>query len=137
MILVDTSAWIEFLRATGHPADRRLQSLIGTDTTLATTEPIVMEVLAGARNEEHAVKLRGLLLRAELVPVEGLPDYEEAAAVYRRCRGEGETVRRLVDCLIAAVAIRSGASILHNDADFDTIARHTTLTIESLHRRAG
>ena len=70
MILVDTSAWIEFLRDTG------------------------------------------------------------SAAFYRRCRREGETIRKLIDCLIASVAIRAGVPILHNDADFNVLARYTELLID-------
>jgi predicted nucleic acid-binding protein len=130
VILVDTSAWVEYLRATGHVSDQRLRSLIEKEQDLATTEPVVMEVLAGARDEGHASRLRRLLLRTELVPVEGLTDYEQAAAVYRRCRTRGETVRRIVDCLIAAVAIRTGVAVLHADGDFDAIARHTALAID-------
>ena len=54
---------------------------------------------------------------------------KRAAALYRRCRREGETVRKLMDCLIAAVAIRAGVPILHNDPDFDVLARHTELLV--------
>jgi predicted nucleic acid-binding protein len=57
----------------------------------------------------------------------GLADYEEAAAIYRHCRREGATVRRLNDCLIAAVAIRSGVPVLHAGQDFEQIARHCPL----------
>ena len=52
-----------------------------------------------------------------------------AAALYRTCRRGGETVRKLIDCLIAATAIRSGVAVLHADADFDTLARQTELRI--------
>jgi predicted nucleic acid-binding protein len=38
-------------------------------------------------------------------------------------------VRSLMDCLIAAVAIREEVELLHNDADFEAIARQTTLRI--------
>ena len=57
-------------------------------------------------------------------------DYELGAAHYRRCRQRGETVRKLVDCLIASVAIRADAALLHSDADFDTLARNTDLRID-------
>ena len=56
-------------------------------------------------------------------------DYDHAAALYRTCRRNGETVRRLIDCLIAAVAIRSNASVLHADVDFAVLDRHTPLTV--------
>jgi predicted nucleic acid-binding protein len=88
-----------------------------------------MEVLAGARDEQHLADLRGLLARASLLPTEPT-DYEAAAALYRTCRRRGETVRKLIDCLIAATAIRSAIPILHSDNDFDVLARHTSLSIE-------
>ena len=56
-------------------------------------------------------------------------DYDDAAALYRRCRQQGETVRRLIDCLIASAAIRTDVPILHHDADFDVLARHTELRV--------
>ena len=94
-------------------------------------DPIRMEVLAGARNERHLRSLRGLLARAVLLPA--LPaDYDEAAALYRACRGGGETVRRVIDCLIGSIAIRAGAAVLHNDRDFDVLERHTGLRVEPL-----
>ena len=79
--------------------------------------------LAGARNERHLRSLRGLLARATLLPT-APADYDEAAILYRVCRGEGETVRKLIDCLVASIAIRTGATVLHHDSDFDVPARH-------------
>ena len=73
-------------------------------------------------------RVGGPLVRATVLP-SGPARFEEAAALFRRCREEGETVRRLMDCLIAAVAIRFGAPVLHRDADFDVLARHTELEI--------
>ena len=128
MILVDTSVWVEFLRATGSRAHDRLRELLEGDEALATTELVVMEVLAGARDHAHLERLRRAVLgRCEMLGGHGLADYEEAAAIYRHCRGQGATVRRLNDCLIAAVAIRAGVPLLHADADFDEIARHCPL----------
>ncbi len=91
-------------------------------------EPVRMEVLAGARDESHLLSLRRLLARAAVIPVQPT-DYEDAAALFRRCRRRGETVRKLIDCLIASVTIRAGVPILHCDADFDVLARHTELQI--------
>jgi predicted nucleic acid-binding protein len=127
VIVIDTSAWIEFLRDTGSPACIRVDQLLGDD--IATCDPIRMEVLAGARDERHLVDLRRLLARASVIPTEPT-DYEEAAALYRICRRNGETVRKLIDCLIASVTVRAGLSILHADADFEVLARHTDLRSE-------
>lgn len=126
MILIDTSAWVEFLRDTGSVFCILVEELLAAD--IAVCEPVRMEVLAGARDESHLLDLRRLLARAAVIPTQAT-DYEDAAALYRRCRREGETVRKLMDCLIAAIAIRAGVPILHNDADFDALARHTELRI--------
>jgi predicted nucleic acid-binding protein len=128
MILVDTSAWVEFLRDTGSPVCQRVDELLDAD--VAVCDAIVMEVLAGAREEHHLAQLRGLLARATLVPITA-EDYDHAASLYRTCRRNGETVRRLIDCLIAAVAIRSDAAVLHADTDFTVLARHTPLTVHT------
>jgi predicted nucleic acid-binding protein len=129
VILADTSAWVEYLRATGSPTHLRLRDLIVGEGELATTEVVTMELLAGAGDSGEVAQLRRLLGRFELLPVEGLADYEAAAELYRRCRAGGETVRKLTDCLIAAVALRHAATLLHRDHDFEVIARHTALRV--------
>ena len=130
MILADTSAWVEYLRATGSPVHLRLRKLIADEGELATTEVVMMELLAGEASPEGVARLRRLLGRFDLLPVEGLADYEAAAELYRRCRAGGETVHNPTDCLIAAVAMRHGATVLHLDHDFEVIARHTPLRVE-------
>lgn len=129
VILVDTSAWIEFLRATGSPVHRRVRSMVESGEALATTEPVVMEVLAGARDTTHLGSLRRLLAGCELFPVEGLLAWERAAGIWRGCRGRGETVRSLTDCLIADVAIGASVPVLSADRDFVVIARSTDLQL--------
>ena len=127
MILIDSSAWIEFLRDTGSATCERVELLLAGE--IAICDAVRMEVLAGARDEHHLLGLRRLLARATVIPM--VPgDYDDAAALYRRCRLEGETVRRLIDCLIAAVAIRADLPVLQRDADFEVLARHTALRID-------
>ena len=128
MILVDTSAWIEFLRDTGSPVCQRVDDLLATE--IATCDVVRMEVLAGAHDEQHLQQLRRLLARASTLPTEPV-DYDAAAALYRTCRQRGHTVRRLIDCLIAAVAIRGNVPVLHRDADFDILAQHTPLLVDA------
>lgn len=129
MILVDTSAWVEFLRDTGSPVCTEVDRLISA--RVATCDVVTMEVLAGARDDHHLAQLRGLLARA--TPFSVLPmDYDHAAALYRGCRRRGATVPKLVDCLIAAVAIREDLPVLHADGDFDVLARHTTMKVHEL-----
>lgn len=127
VILIDTSAWVEFLRNTGSPACDRVDELLAAD--VATCDAIRMEILAGAGDEAHLRDLRGLLARATLLSIEPV-DYEQAAAIYRTCRKKGETVRKLIDCLIAATAIRHEVPLLHSDVDFEVIRRHVPLRID-------
>jgi predicted nucleic acid-binding protein len=126
VILIDTSAWVEFLRDTGSAVCAQVDALLDAD--IATCHPVRMELLAGARDEQHLRDLRGLLARGSLLQTEPA-DYEEAAALYRACRGGGETVRKLMDCLISATAIRISTPVLHADNDFEVLARHTPLQI--------
>ena len=126
MILIDTSAWVEFLRGTDSAACQAVDDLLGGD--IAICNPVRMEVLAGARDEQHLTDLRRLLARAGVVTTTPA-DYETAASLYRTCRRQGETVRRLIDCLIAAAAIEARIPILHADIDFDVLARHTPLQV--------
>ena len=130
MILVDTSAWIELLRASGHPAHVTLRHHLQRRSPIATTEPIIMELLAGTRSRREHLRLRARLVALPRLTVRGLADFESAAELYRACRSKGATIRRLMDCLIAAVAIRENATVLHNDRDFEVLARHTRLRTE-------
>jgi predicted nucleic acid-binding protein len=124
VILVDTSAWIEFLRYTGSVTCNAVDRLL--DAELACCDAVSMEILAGARNEQHLTQLRSLLARTTMLPTTPA-DYETAASMYRACRARGETVRKLIDCLIGAVAVRVHAEVLHADTDFAALARHTVL----------
>ena len=138
-VLADTSAWVEYDRATGSNVDRRLRDLIAGDAPLAITEPVLMEVLAGARTDARAVDLRRLLLRFRLLPFESPTDFEGAAHVYRRCRAAGVTPRGMVDCMVATVAQRTGASLLAQDADLARVAQLIGIELDeaSLRPRTG
>ncbi|HEU4737028.1 MAG TPA: PIN domain nuclease [Solirubrobacterales bacterium] len=129
MILVDSSAWIEFLRATGSAAHLSVRSALQQGLELACTDVVVMEILAGARDDADRDRLRRLLHGLEFLAVEGPADYEQAAELYRTCRAGGETPRKLTDCLIAVVAMRNDAALLCEDADFGAIARHSPLRL--------
>jgi predicted nucleic acid-binding protein len=127
--LVDSSAWIEFLRATGSRIHKHLHSALAAGEPLSCTDAVLMEVLAGARDRADREDLRRLLYGVEFLAVDGPADYEQAAELYRLCRAGGDTPRQLTDCLIAAVAIRNEAELLCEDADFLAIARHTPLRL--------
>ncbi|MCY4098318.1 MAG: PIN domain nuclease [Rhodospirillales bacterium] len=122
----DTSVGVEFLRDTGSGTCDRVAALLGGE--IAVCDTILLELLAGAQDERHFHDLRRLLARATILPM-APRHYEEAAALFRLCRREGETVPKLIDCLIGAVAIHANARVLHSDGDFAVLARHTGLKI--------
>lgn len=123
MILADTSAWVEYDRATGSRADQRLAALIATEGALGVTEPVQMEVLAGARSDAREEDLRRMLLRFRLLHFDSVTDFDAATRIYRRCRQAGVTPRGMVDCMIAAVAYRYGVALLCWDVDMDRVAK--------------
>ncbi len=129
MILIDSSAWIEYARASESGPDHRVDSLVRSGAELASTGAILMELLAGARDRAESGRIRDMLAAFTLLPAEDPRDYLQAASIYRACRAGGETLRGMLDCVIAAVAIREHAEILHHDRDFDAIARHTPLRL--------
>jgi predicted nucleic acid-binding protein len=131
MILVDTSAWVEYDRATGSRAHARVRDLIAASAPVGTTEPVIMEVVAGARNDDRERDLRRLLNRFVLLPFDAATDFEGAIRTYRLCRQAGVTPRGLVDCMIAAVAMRHRAAVLCWDADFARIADVVALELDA------
>jgi predicted nucleic acid-binding protein len=136
MILADTSAWVEYDRASGSAVDQRVTTLIETDGPLGITEPVVMELLAGARTGEREDDLRRLLRRFDLLAFDAVLDFDAAARIYRRCRRAGITPRGLVDCMIASVAWRRGAALLAHDPDLDRVARIVGIDMDEASLRA-
>jgi predicted nucleic acid-binding protein len=121
--LVDTSAWIEFLRRTGSPTNLEVRRLVHErPSQVALTEPVVMELLAGPTAPAAVARLEKLVGGLPLIPVDALADYRTAAAAFRAVRVGGNTVRSLVDCLIAAVAARTGTTLVHQDRDYELLA---------------
>lgn len=133
MYLVDSSAWIEYLRRTGSRADAQVTELVERAAPAAgVTEPVIMELLAGARDSADFRKLRRLTSAMPLCMIDPVCDYPEGAALYKLLRSEGLTIRSVTDCLIAAIAWRRDATVVHADADFDRIAARYPVQVMSL-----
>lgn len=127
-MLIDSSAWIEYLRATGSVHHLAVREAVAA-RDLHVADPVRLELLCGAAAAGERDRVETLLAGSD--QLDQLPrfDVEAAGEIYRACRRRGETVRRPNDCLIAAIAIRHDVPVLHRDADFDTIARHTALKV--------
>ena len=129
MIVVDTTVWIDFLEARGTVFDHHLAELVEADAPIALVDIVYGEVLQGIRDEDVYHRTRLSLLAHPILRPRGLETFETAANLYRTARRRGLTVRRSVDCVIAATCLEAGAEIFHNDRDFDAIARVSELAI--------
>ncbi|MBS1905610.1 MAG: PIN domain nuclease [Actinobacteria bacterium] len=129
MILVDTSAWIAFTRNAPVPAVGRIRHLIEEGAELFVTEPIAMELLAGPRGRREMMLIENLVNGLPLMPLDPAIDFRSAADLYRASRSNGHPIRSQIDCVIAAVAIRHDAALLHNDRDFRFLAEISPLTL--------
>lgn len=126
-VIVDTSAWIEFLQASGSGADHYLVAATQEDGTIVVPEVVRMELLIGGTTEAWADKRSRLVARFDTAALHPGVDTEVAAAIHRACRRQGETVRSLIDCLVAAAALRLDLPVVHRDRDFEVMARHVDL----------
>lgn len=128
MILIDTSAWIEYFRATDSPAAIEVRRLLTEQSDeVAMCEPIAIEILSGATDDSAHAKLERLVNGLPSLGVDSAVDFRSAAQIYRSARRAGRTIRSINDCLISAIALRHNAYLIHRDADFAGIAAMTGL----------
>ena len=129
IVAVDTTVWIDFFAAKGTIFDRHLTRLIEDDAPIVLVDVIYCEVLQGIRDDDAFQRTRRALLAYPILRARGLDTFEAAANLYRTARRRGLTVRRTVDCVIAAVCLEAGAEIYHNDRDYDALARVSSLAV--------
>ncbi len=128
-LLLDTSSWVEYLRDSGSPSCERVDELIRSSSVLATTDIVIMELLAGAREPDDRKKIWAFLNRCVMLPVRPLFEYEKAAELYLRCRANGFTPANTNDLLVASVAIGKKVPLLAAEADFEQIASVSSLNL--------
>jgi predicted nucleic acid-binding protein len=129
MIVVDTSVWIDVLNEVASPQAQRCIELIETGQAVALTEVIFTEILQGLRSQREAAEVERHLRAFPILRLESLDDFALAAELYRAARRAGVTIRKTLDCLIAAPCVRTRAPLLHDDADFDRLASCTPLRV--------
>lgn len=132
MVLIDTSAFIEFLNHTGSPFDREIERLIVNNEDAAIADIVLTEILQGIRADKEYNEAKKSLLSFPIYSLKNHDSYIAAAELYRKCRKKGITVRTTVDMLIAQIAIENDLLLLHNDKDFDSIARISSLKVHKL-----
>jgi predicted nucleic acid-binding protein len=128
VIVVDTSAWIDYFNGVPAPHVESLDALLG-NRVLAVGDLILAELLQGFAAEKDAKRALGLLEPLEFLEMAGRDVAIQSAANYRRLRRRGITVRKTMDMLIGTYCLMHGHEILHNDRDFDVLAKHLGLTV--------
>jgi len=121
VIVVDTSAWVEYLRRTGSPANTMLKEALDREDELGVVDVVRMELLAGAGSDEQVFTVSRLLARGVALPTLSPADHEYAASLYRAARRSGTTVRSMIDCMVASVAVRLDAPVLARDRDYEVL----------------
>jgi predicted nucleic acid-binding protein len=129
LIVVDTTVWIDFLESRETEFDLHLKELIEREEPLALTDVIYCEVLQGILDDKKFRRTREILLAYPIFRVRGLRTFEHAAQIYRDCRKKGFTIRKTVDCVIAATCLEADVELYHNDRDFEAIARVKQLKV--------
>lgn len=122
-MMVDTSAWIEYLRGTGSSADRRVLRALREGEAIVVPAVVLQEVLQGARSPAHFISLQREFDQVPVFEPDDLSElYRHAAQLYARCRWQGLTPRSPNDCVVAACALQADLPLLAHDAYFDAIA---------------
>jgi predicted nucleic acid-binding protein len=124
MILVDTSALIDFLKGAKNEASQKLELIMQRGVPFGITSFIFQEVLQGAASEKEYSVLDSYLRTQRFYHLKDPVDsFARAARIYMDCRKRGITVRSTIDCLIVETALEHDLFLLHNDSDFTAIAR--------------
>jgi predicted nucleic acid-binding protein len=100
-----------------------LHQFIEKEEDICITEIILTEILQGIKDDEVYETTKSYLLEFPIIKPKGTGTFITAAEIYRKCRKEGKTVRKTVDCIIATIAVENGLILLHNDNDFDVIEK--------------
>ncbi len=126
MILVDSSVWIDFLRAKETPQVARFEQLV-REQQLGIGDLMLVEVLQGIPGDQAFAEVQELLARFPMVMIGGEQVALEAARNYRKLRARGVTIRKTIDTLIATRCIVDGHALLFSDRDFAPFVEHLGL----------
>lgn len=128
MTIIDTTVWIDYFAGTINPHTEWLDRELGR-RPIALTDLILCEILQGIRADSDFNRVRRDLMNFEIFDTGGETLAVTAAQNYRFLRTKGQTIRRTIDCLIAAFCIAEGHSLLHRDRDFDAFEQHLSLRV--------
>jgi predicted nucleic acid-binding protein len=121
MILIDTSLWIPFFATKSSHAGEYIEQALRRHESVCINSVIEMEILQGIREDAKFQTIKAYLVDFQYYPELGKTYYDAAVEIYRTCRKNGLTIRRSMDCLIAANALIDNLQVAHFDRDFEMI----------------
>ena len=128
MILFDSSVWIDALRGKNNSQVKLLSDSIMKNEMVSVCPLIVQEVLQGISDNKQFKEIKDNFKSFIRLKIPSYSVALETAKLYRHLRKKGVTVKSS-DCVISVFAIHFGIPIVHNDRDFDLIAKHSNLKI--------
>ena len=129
MVIVDTSVWVDYFNGRYNKFTEKLADLGKKKYDIFTTGIIITEILSGIRNSKDYKIIKEKLLQLPYVKLIYPSTYIESALIFKKGKKTGITIRKIIDCLIAQLAIENGLLLLHHDKDFDRIATFSKLKI--------
>jgi predicted nucleic acid-binding protein len=117
----------QFLR-TSEESSQRIQGWL-KGRSVVLTRFNQLELLQGCRNDAEWLLLSRYLEGQHYVETTA-ETWQAAARIYFDLRRQGLTVRSPIDCCIAQIALEHHLLLLHNDRDFDEIAKVRPLLVE-------
>ncbi len=134
MVLIDTTVWIDFFKNKNTPQVSVLDLLLSENEDVCTCGIVLTEVLQGVRDDRTYRKIKSDFDNLVYLPM-NQSTFIKSADIYRNLRKKGITIRKSLDCMIAAVAITHHVQLLHNDRDFDPIEKHYSLNVVKFRKR--
>jgi len=128
MIVVDTSAWIDYFRGIVAPHTDILDAELQKNRIIIG-DLIIAEFLQGFRNRKEYMQARKLIETLEYRDLAGKAIALKTADNFRLLRSKGITIRKTIDVIIATFCIENKFRLIHNDQDFDPMEKYLGLKV--------
>ncbi|MCE7862082.1 MAG: PIN domain nuclease [Bacteroidetes bacterium CHB5] len=128
-MIFDSTIWVDYLRGKKSAKTDLLDQFLAEydPVNVHLCPPVFQEILQGLNKEDNPVLIKDLLITCQFLNLDGFFCAEQSAILYRQLRDKGVTIRKPNDCLIAFYAIHFKLELVHNDKDFEKIAKYTPL----------
>jgi len=122
MVIVDTTVWIDFLKGRKTKEIEKLESLLSEEKDVFITGIIVQEILTGVKDRKDRNRVKRELDHFILINPT-LDTHVQAAEIFDACKKKGYTIRSIIDCLIASLALEYDLTLLEKDKDYSFISK--------------